>query len=73
MVIKKIIVFLLIVLFLAACKNNTGGDSNVSRTHDGEDYKNEQEQSNVTETGQNIGNNTDSTSIDGPPGNPSNN
>jgi len=60
-------------LCLAACKDNTGGGSNGSGTHDGEDYKNEQEQSTTTETGQNIGNNTDSTSIDGPPGNPSNN
>jgi len=69
----KLIAMLFVLFVSISCKDSNEGGSRGSGTNDGEDYKNEQKKSSVTQTGQNIGNDADSTSIDGKPGNRSNN
>jgi penicillin-binding protein-related factor A (putative recombinase) len=65
-ILRNIGIAFCMIVFLSACKENK------NENRDTQQYD-ETEKSTVTETGQHIGNNADSTSIDGEPGNPSNN
>jgi hypothetical protein len=58
-------------LGLASCKDTKSDENTGTGAGDGEKYTNEQGQSDATETGQHIGSNADSTTVDGEPGNPS--
>ena len=59
---------------LTSCKNNNENGQDVgSEVGNGENYVDEQEKSTATETGQHIGNDTDSTSVRDEPGKVSNN
>lgn len=71
-IIKNISIMLLIVVFLGACKQDNKNEAKES-DHNETQQRDSVEKSRVTEIGQHIGNNTDSTSVDGEPGNPSNN
>jgi hypothetical protein len=56
----KIAFGLLLLSIVVSCKDQNGNGAGVG---DGEKYANEQNQSDATETGQHIGNTTDSTSV----------
>jgi hypothetical protein len=58
---------------MISCKDSSGDQQVGKGAQNTEDYNNEQGQSEVTETGQRIGNHADSTTVDGEAGNRSNN
>ena len=72
-ILRKICLFAMILSFTIACKKSNGNETTGSEVGNGENYGNEQNQSDATKTGQHIGATADSTTVDGERGTQSNN